>query len=673
MHFRIAQNRNVLIIIMNKFQLIHNHQKYVVTIILENCIFGVNIQIILSKLKLNKMNFRLDINGLRFFAVAMVVLFHFKFSFAYGGFAGVDIFFVISGFLMNEICQRQIGKKGWVIDFYRKRFKRIYPALFASVLIFFIISIVIYPPSITESIYKQVISALTFTSNIFYWKDRSGYFVDDSDSLFLLHTWSLSAEWQFYLIFPAVIYSASKIKLKNIKAYLYAAAIITSFLLCLIVTKKSPSASFYLLPTRAWELFLGAFVSSLTVKNKYPKATEVISLLVIIVFTLTVKESAAWPGMMTLIPTVAAAALIHASVRNEDSLLRFTPLQAIGTASYSIYLFHWPIVSIFYLYQIDFSVLNSTVGVLLSIAIGFASYALIEKRMKLSVPVLAASSAAVMVASFAISGLGVSKYWLPQNVIALDKYHNYFETEEGMTQFGNNGRTCFLTSVRNNASLFDEDTCLIKDSSKKRLLLIGDSHAAQFYDAVKEAFPDYDVMQATASGCLPLVSPEGEERCTSLINKVYENYINKYKIDMVVITGNWITEAKRLGDIQKLINKMALSDSILKKSVKNVFFIGQTKTFTYPMYRTVQVGNEENISSQESHEIKNFNQALSESLSATNVNYIDIYNYGCSKTDCSYVDKSGTPFMFDSNHMTLPWSLSVMKEARSVIGSMTTQ
>ncbi|WP_411195132.1 acyltransferase family protein [Raoultella planticola] len=615
------------------------------------------------------MNFRLDINGLRFFAVAMVVLFHFKFSFAYGGFAGVDIFFVISGFLMNEICQRQIGKNGWVIDFYRKRFKRIYPALFASVLIFFIISIVIYPPSITESIYKQVISALTFTSNIFYWKDSSGYFVDDADSLFLLHTWSLSAEWQFYLIFPAFIFVASKIKIKNIKPYLYALAIITSFLLCVVVTKKSPSASFYLLPTRAWELFLGAFVSSLAVKNKYPKATEIASLLVIIAFTLTVKESAAWPGVMTLIPTIAAAALIHASVKNEESLLRFSPLQSVGTASYSIYLFHWPIVSIFYLYQIEFSTFNATIGVILSVAIGFASYAMIEKRMRLSVPVLITSSVTVMVVSFAISGLGVSKYWLPQSVIALDKYHNYFETEDGMTQFGNNGRTCFLTSVRNNASLFDEDTCLIKDGSKKRLLLIGDSHAAQFYDAVKESFPDYDVMQATASGCLPLVSPEGEERCTSLINNVYEKYINKYKIDMVVVTGNWITEAKRLGNMNALVERMVISNSALTKSVKNVFFIGQTKTFKYPMYRTVQVGNEEGIASQELIDIKEFNDALASALSGTNIKYIDIYNYGCSESDCSYVDKSGTPFMFDSNHMTMPWSVSVMKEASVVIGN----
>lgn len=616
---------------------------------------------------MNKMNFRLDINGLRFFAVAMVVLFHFKFPFAYGGFAGVDIFFVISGFLMNEICQRQIGKKGWVVDFYRKRFKRIYPALFVSVMVFFIISIIIYPPSITESIYKQVISALTFTSNIFYWKDSSGYFVDDADSLFLLHTWSLSAEWQFYLIFPAFIYAASKIKIKNIKPYLYALAIITSFLLCVIVTKKSPSASFYLLPTRAWELFLGAFVSSLAVKNKYPKATEIASLLVIIAFTFMVKESAAWPGMMTLIPTVAAAALIHAAVKNEDSLLRFSPLQSVGTASYSIYLFHWPIVSIFYLYQIEFSTFNATIGVILSVAIGFASYAIIEKRMRLSIPVLITSSVAVMVVSFAVSGLGVSKYWLPQDVIALDKYHNYFETEEGMTQFGNNGRTCFLTSVRNNASLFDEDTCLIKDGSRKRLLLIGDSHAAQFYDAVKESFPDYDVMQATASGCLPLLSPVGEERCTSLINNVYEKYINKYKIDMVVVTGNWITEEKRLGNMKSLVERMIISNTALTKSVKNVFFIGQTKIFKYPMYRTVQVGNEEGIASQELIDIKEFNDSLATALSGTNIKYINIYNFGCSGSDCSYVDKSGTPFMFDSNHMTMPWSVSVMKEASEVI------
>ncbi|WLE50882.1 hypothetical protein LIO07_07515 [Klebsiella pneumoniae] len=101
-----------------------------------------------------------------------------------------------------------------------------------------------------------------------------------------------------------------------------------------------------------------------------------------------------------------------------------------------------------------------------------------------------------------------------------------------------------------------------------------------------------------------------------------------------------------------------------------MFFIGQTKIFKYPMYRTVQVGNEKGIASQELIDIKEFNSSLATALSGTNIKYIDIYNYGCSASDCSYVDKYGTPFMFDSNHMTMPWSLAVIKKVSSVINDL---
>lgn len=613
------------------------------------------------------MNFRLDINGLRFLAVTMVVLFHFKLNLAYGGFAGVDIFFVISGFLMNEICQKQIGKKGWVLEFYTKRFKRIYPALFVCVVLFFLIAVVIYPPSITSTLYKEVISALTFTSNIFYYFTSSGYFADEVDGYFLLHTWSLSAEWQFYLIFPLVMIVANQIKIKNARVYFYGLAIIASFAICLIVALKSQSASFFMLPTRAWELFLGAFVSAVKFKNKYAKPTELVAILVILIFTFTVKSSDAWPGVLTLIPTLAAAALIHASVDNEKSILRFKPIQSIGSASYSIYLFHWPVVSIFYLYQVEFSLVSALFGVAISLLLGFASYNLIEKRVKPSIPKLVSYSALFMICSFFISSMNVSKYSLPESVIALDKYHDYFETDEGKMQFGNTGRTCFLTSVENNVNLFDEDVCLIKDANKKRLLLIGDSHAAQFYQAVKQNFPDYDVMQATASGCLPFMTAKGEARCTALTNKIYSDYIKKYDIDLVLVSGNWITGAKKMGGVEAVSNEIATANATLSGFAKNVVFLGQTKTFNYPMYRTVQIGKSDSIAKQEITEIKSVNEALSKLLKEKGVNYLDVYDYGCGTDDCSYVDASGTPFMFDKNHMTLPWSIAVIAQARTEI------
>lgn len=609
------------------------------------------------------MNFRLDINGLRFIAVSMVVLFHFKFNFAYGGFAGVDIFFVISGFLMNEICQKQIGKKRWVIDFYKKRFKRIYPALLCSVLFFFIVLTIFYPPSITKNLYQQVISALTFTSNIFYFFESSGYFSKDVDGYFLLHTWSLSAEWQFYLIFPFVMLIANKIRIKNILSYVYAIAIILSFSLCVIVALKNVSASFYWLPTRAWELFLGAFVSTLKFKNKYARATELISIITIVMFTFFVKSSAVWPGVMTLVPTFAVAALIHARIDNEKSILRFKPIQEIGYASYSIYLFHWPIVSIFYLSMIEFTLFNSAVAVAASVVMGFLSYYLIEKKNKATFLKLAVVSCSFMLISFIVSYSNISKAWISEEVIALDKYYDYFETDEGRRQFGNENRTCFLTSTRNNVNFFDEKTCLIKSKKNKRLLLIGDSHAGQFYDAVKGNFPEYDVMEAAASGCLPFVNTKGESRCTILIRNVFDKYINQQDIDLVIVSANWITGAKDYGGIDSVEKMILESNEKLSSSVKNVIFLGQTKEFDYPVYRIVQLGKSEKIKNYEVEETKAFSHALKSALDNKSINYINIYDYGCDG-ECSYVDANGVPFMFDKNHMTIPWANRVMNKVR---------
>ncbi|WP_406671577.1 acyltransferase family protein [Raoultella terrigena] len=296
--------------------------------------------------------FRLDINGLRFIAVTMVVLFHFKIGNFYGGYAGVDVFFVISGFLMNEICRNKIGSKGWIVNFYQKRFKRIYPALVACVLFSFLLAIVSTPPSMLKALFYQVVSSLTFTSNLYYLKATSGYFTDAADSFIFLHTWSLSVEWQFYLIFPFILL-CSNVFSKNNNGYIfYGFIILLSFSSCILLTQYNQTYSFYLLPSRAWELMIGAMASSITLKNRFPKFTEVTALVVLIAFTAMVKENLNWPGVETLIPTVATALLLHANIGNEKTILRAKPLQLIGSSSYSIYLFHWPIVSLFYLNKI---------------------------------------------------------------------------------------------------------------------------------------------------------------------------------------------------------------------------------------------------------------------------------------------------------------------------------
>lgn len=614
--------------------------------------------------------FRLDINGLRFIAVTLVVLFHFKISLFYGGYAGVDIFFVISGFLMNEICKKKLGGKGWVLDFYRKRFHRIYPALLSSCIFVFLLLGPLSPPSLLIELTKEVFSALTFTSNIYYWRATSGYFSDTADSFSLLHTWSLSAEWQFYLIFPLLIYVAYKFKNKINPSVFYGLLALISLVLCLFVSNINQSASFYLLPTRAWELLIGAFASSLSVNNKYPKQTELLSLMGIILFTLLIKESHNWPGIMTLIPTLCTAAILHANVGNDDTVLRNKIAQKIGSASYSIYLFHWPIVTYYYSHQIDFNFSNQIIGVFLSIVFGFISYFFIEKKWSLSFKKTILFTALFLSFSYTCASINITKFWLPERMVDLDKYHSYGDSIDGNRQFGNEARTCFLTSGvgRNNFKDYTVDSCLNASSTKKNILLVGDSHAAEFYESMTDVFKESNIMQTTASGCMPLINTQGAPRCTEAIKQVLTNYIYKYDIDTVIISANWIDHK---GSMDKLYSDIVSTNNVLKSKVKNVYFIGQSKNFKLPFYRIAQIDKPERISEYIEKNSADLNSYLMSKLANSEVKYIDIYDFECdkNKTNCQYFDDNGSPYMFDKNHFTLPWATKVVGLIKSKIES----
>lgn len=604
--------------------------------------------------------FRLDINGLRFIAVTMVVLFHFKIGYFYGGYAGVDVFFVISGFLMNEICRNKLGSKGWILNFYEKRFKRIYPALVACVLFSFVLAIIFTPPSMLQSLFYQVVSSLSFTSNLYYLKATSSYFTDSADSFIFLHTWSLSVEWQFYLFFPFILLMSNYLSKKCGKYTVYLCIILLSLCFCVFLTRYNQTYSFYLLPSRAWELMIGAMASSLTIKNKYPRTTEIIALIVLIAFTAMIKESFNWPGVETLIPTVATALLLHANVGNDKTLLRAKPFQVVGSSSYSIYLFHWPIVSLFYLNGIEFNFFSQFVGISISFILGYLSYNYIEKRCKTRVYSLAVFAMLISVVAFVGSKFSVSKFWMSDTILTMDKFHTYGSSDEGVYQFGNMNRVCFLTSGYNNASQFDEDKCLVKseDNGKPRLLLIGDSHAAEYYAAAKELYKDYQVMQVTSSGCMPFINSRGEKRCTDLMNKLYGEYIKEYKIDTVLLSANWVDGKKYFSQAQISENLMN-AVKFLSKYSKNIYVLGQTKVYDTPFYR-IALLEFNNVKKHELKEPAELNAVLINKMNAHNIHYVDLYNFGCSDNKCSYVSSENYPIMFDNNHFTLPWSREVL-------------
>ncbi|WP_323843986.1 acyltransferase family protein [Microbulbifer magnicolonia] len=325
------------------------------------------------------MQFRADINGLRAIAVIAVVLFHFNSSWMPGGFAGVDVFFVISGFLMTGIIFKGIEQEKFsVFRFYVARANRIVPALSVLCLVLLSFGFFYLTPLDYEALGYYVASSIGFFSNIIY-RGESGYFDAVAHEKWLLHTWSLSVEWQFYMIYPLVLVAMRKfMSIKAMKASVLLGAIL-GFVFCVMATYyKSPSYSYYLLPARAWEMMIGgvAYLYPLEIRENRKKLVEGVGLVLIISSYFLISEANPWPGYLAAFPVLGTFLVIQAQ-RNDSLVTSNAAFQRLGTWSYSIYLWHWPLaVTIYYFLLSDVFIY---IGMFLSVLLGFLSWKYIEK------------------------------------------------------------------------------------------------------------------------------------------------------------------------------------------------------------------------------------------------------------------------------------------------------
>ena len=325
------------------------------------------------------MQFRKDINGLRAIAVIAVVLFHFNNAWLPGGFAGVDVFFVISGFLMTGIIFRGLEQGNFsILKFYVARANRIIPALAILCLAILVLGYLFLTSWDYKTIGRDIATSMFFVSSIMY-SLRNGYF--DTGDNFLLHTWSLSTEWQFYVIYPILLAIMHKFMSFNAIKKMLLFVTLIGFIFSIIATYKWPTASYYLLPMRAWEMMVGglAYLLPFTFTDKRKKITQWIGLLLIISSYLIMSKESLWPGYLAILPVLGTFLIIQAQ-RNNSYTTSNIVFQKIGLWSYSIYLWHWPIAASFSYYSINDQ--YKILGILLSILLGFLSYHFFERKIK---------------------------------------------------------------------------------------------------------------------------------------------------------------------------------------------------------------------------------------------------------------------------------------------------
>lgn len=604
------------------------------------------------------MKFRQDINGLRAIAVIAVVIFHFNSSLIPGGFAGVDVFFVISGYLMTSIIFRGIENNNFsILSFYKARAIRIIPALLVLSSVTFLFCWFFLVPLKFEALGRHVLSSISFLSNIIYWKE-SGYFDTSSQTKWLLHTWSLSVEWQFYIVYPIVLVILSKIFSLNLIKKLLVVITILGLGVSAYASYYWPSPAYYLFPTRAWEMMAGGLVFLFPVKlnEKAKKYTNIVGFVLIICSYIFMSKVDMWPGYLALIPVLGSALIIWAN--KQDSLITNNKVMTtIGLWSYSIYLWHWPVVVIGLYFDIEYW---AVIGIPLSILFGYMSYTFIEKnRVNLKV---------ILLPYIIIAGIS---YFVTSNIgLFYNIPKNKFEIIITNKDKDNNGAYTW-SRIRN----LDKKEQFSHGENNK-MLIIGDSQAGDFVNAMYDAgFAENSeiISRVVEADCgFFYLTPNEQQKAfshspTIKDNQMWQNkcqsFIKHVDDGNVVEQANIIVLAMYWRDDNMQWILQSIENIRSKNTHAKIYVVGgksfntQISTLAYDAYRNnIDIGNyaAKNIAQNETEDRALQNKIFESKAKLLNYNYtfINMTKLMCDSQKCDVIDDDGHSIYYDRRHTT---------------------
>lgn len=612
------------------------------------------------------MTFRPDINGLRAIAVIAVVIFHFNNEWLSGGFAGVDVFFVISGFLMTGIIFKGLETQSFsVIRFYVARANRIIPALAGVCLVLLIFGWFFLFNSEYQVLGKHVRDSLYFLSNHTYWLE-SGYFDAGSHEKWLLHTWSLSAEWQFYILYPLILFLFSKICSINALKLLILISAFLGFVFCVVASIYWPDAAYFLLPTRAWQMLFGgiAFLYPIKTLHKNHKI-EILGWVLILASYFLISNSNLWPGYLSLLPVLGTFLIIQSN--NSDSKISNNLyLQKVGLWSYSIYLWHWPVVVFIRNYIDDITLLVLFSGMFISILLGFGSYTLIEKTqyktVKYSVFIIC-----ILASSYILHTNGAK---LPLRQISQSpindfvlKYKNYNNDNTQSPDYAGN---CAVSKHFQKHGKFGVADFCLNEEIQGGVFLWGDSHMGALGRGMRNALPDKTIInQVTSSGCpSSFAIKQGNishlRRACDYANSLAFSAISKIIPDVVIIANKDNHQAMDWNNTVRKLKSVGVSKVVL---------VGPVPQW-YPSLPLVYANNAFGEDTLTSHKIdKNVVQTNIEmnklSQLIPDLIYIDVLSNICKKKGSMYscrVIFDDVLLVWDYGHLSVEGAKFVARE-----------
>jgi peptidoglycan/LPS O-acetylase OafA/YrhL len=598
---------------------------------------------------------RADIDGLRAVAILPILLLHCGIAQLRGGFVGVDIFFVISGYLITGIIEREAASRSFtLIAFYRRRIVRILPALAVMMAIVLALGCAVMLPNPIRDMGRSAAATSLFVSNFYFWS-TSDYFAAGSDAKPFIHTWSLAVEEQFYLFFPLILVALRRLPRRAL-VRIVAGAALASLACGAWLAIAAPSAGFFLLPARVFELMAGALVALGALPTiRSARARDLLCLAALALIGIScIVTSSGWPFPVPFaIPPVLGATVLlaYGETAVTARILSWTPARAIGLISYSLYLWHRPVIAFYQMqHGTTLKPLDTVLLMAASLGLAWLSYRFVEQpalrrwrnRSGLGVHLTGlAGLAGLATAGLAIAANADAIRPLPPAAMKVASYLGYDTTAAGRAQFDTD--RCFTIPT---GKPFDAAHCLALANDRPNVLLLGDSHAAQFSQALRARLARTNVLQATAAGCRPLLNGRGLARCRDVMNLAFHG-IDLSRVSTVVLGGRWLDS-----ETPQLLETIAY----LRRYHARVIVIGPMVEYDLDMpelvVRAMVNHDRERLDRFRLRDRQQLDQRLEPLVQNAGGEYLSTQRLECPDNHCSTLDQDGAAPHFDHSHLS---------------------
>ena len=606
-----------------------------------------------------------EINFLRFLSILTVVIYHYFPKIIPRGYLGVDLFFVISGFLISLYIYKEIQfKKFRLFNFYNRRIKRIIPATIFLLLFVSLTSFMMFTNVDFINYSKSLIYTIFFSSNIFFWLD-GGYFGPNDELKPLLHFWSLSVEEQFYIFFPALFFFSVRLfkKIKILILVIFVVTLLSFFFNIFLINLGGSNPAFFLMPTRIWNFSIGILAMLLFISNKEKHKNFEIIIYIIMILIGFFYKLPYLPGNFLIV--FFSFMLLKKKFPNKfifDFFIHNKIIQYIGLISFSLYLWHWPIlvfVEYYFIYELE--VLIRFLALLGAIILSILSYHFVELNYRYKFKINSTYKLIITTYIFFISFFLVLNY---------SKNFNYQKNSPDF--IADASLTNFRCKVPNYKFYKNNRACIVNRNLENNyeLAIVGNSHAQMYVPSIKPHLIENNkqAILLPMTGCLPTLDININKECMIKARKYFSEYSRDKNIKTIIIATTWWH--KKIFDGEKFIEDpqhKILADSLLsliddlKRRDIEVFLIGPIQV---PLYELPQELSRllkfNHISDQElinrlqvnreiyDAEYKIINLLLNKKL---NNNYIEPSKLQCDKKKCYYSDNNGI-FFADGSHIS---------------------